>query len=134
MCESGEQCKPSDATSSIVVAIVIMGSVVHISSHKIMSASSSLSSSKSKCWQHFHFQVALVFTCLVFMVYVHNIDSNILSSLPNSYSNGPKMHWLYFICNITILSIGSCIIFQVIGFIRSAFSSATKLRLISADL
>ena len=59
MCESGEQCKPSDATSSIFVAIVIMGSVEHISSHKIMSASSSLSSSKSKCWQHFHFQVAL---------------------------------------------------------------------------
>ena len=59
MCESGEQCKPSDATSSIVVAIVIMGSVVHISSHKIMSASSSLISSKSNCWQHFHFQVAL---------------------------------------------------------------------------
>ena len=69
MCKSGEQCKPSDATSSIVVAIVIMGSVVHISSHKIMSASSSLSSSKSNCWQHFHFQVALalLFSIVLFL-------------------------------------------------------------------
>ena len=49
-----------------------MGSVVHISSHKIMSASSSPSSSKSNCWQHFRFQVALtlLFSIVSFLRYM----------------------------------------------------------------